>query len=160
MNFNMENQNYDVAYIATSPDANSIVKSIETRKSAKAFAKQVIDAVIEGNEYPLTIWKRIIMFETALKAIKDGIKDYAINQAYKNEPKLLSERKTFDFSVCNDSQYNELSLQFEQIKNALKERELFLKTIKEPITIVDEATGEVTKLMPPTWTANTILIIK
>ena len=60
-----------------------------------------------------------------------------------------------DFSVCGDPIWNKIQKDIEVLKSKLKERESFLKTIKEPTVvdqIVDPDTAEVyenVKIYPP-----------
>ena len=60
----------------------------------------------------------------------------------------MSELSTkYDYFNCQDVAWNDLTKQITELTEKRKEREAMLKTIKEPITLVDEPTGE-------TWTLN------
>ena len=55
----------------------------------------------------------------------------------------------YDFSVCNDHVHKCLTEISKQNSEQLKDREDFLKSLKGQMTILDEGTGEVIKIMPP-----------
>ena len=61
----------------------------------------------------------------------------------------------YDFSQCNDPVWNNLKEQADRINEQLKEREKYLKVIKNPKTEIDEETGEVYTIIPPTRTSTT-----
>lgn len=64
----------------------------------------------------------------------------------------LSEVKTnskFNYYECGDVKYNNLIESLEQAKNAVSEREKFLKTIKENTISGDPETGETWEIKPP-----------
>lgn len=62
----------------------------------------------------------------------------------------------YDFSACNDSEWNTLNAEMTTIKNKMTEREKFLKTLTKPIA--DAETGEV--INPPIKTGKLGLNIK
>ena len=77
-------------------------------------------------------------------------------KSFENGAKFsLSTRKTWDFDDCNDSKYNELTSQLEAIKSQLKEREEFLKLLKEPMAELQG--GEI--INPPTWSQIEVVSI-
>lgn len=61
----------------------------------------------------------------------------------------------YDFSACGDTRWNELAKQKAAIEEQLKEREKFLKAISGKQSIVDDETGELLTLYPPTKTSTT-----
>lgn len=62
----------------------------------------------------------------------------------------------YDFSVCQDPQWDELSNRIEALKKELKQRENYLKGISGSETVVDEETGDINKLFPPKKTSTTV----
>lgn len=75
----------------------------------------------------------------------------------KNKTKVeLAEVGTkYDFSVCNDAEYVSLLEKLEQAKSNLEVRKDFLKGIPtKGIEVVNEDTGEVSKIYPPVKTSS------
>lgn len=66
----------------------------------------------------------------------------------------------YDFSNCNHPKWNELANYQSQIKDDMKSIEVTLKTIKEPITIVDESTGNIVQVNPPIKSSKTIIEVR
>lgn len=56
----------------------------------------------------------------------------------------------YDYSNCGDPVYEKLLGESTLANDRLKGREIFLKSLKEPLTVVDEDSGEVSKINPPT----------
>lgn len=72
---------------------------------------------------------------------KGGLKMYDSEIIEKKNP------DKYDFSVCSDSTWDSLNAQLTDIKAKMKERETFLKALKEPISTLE---GEI--INPPSIT--------
>lgn len=72
---------------------------------------------------------------------KGGLKLYDAEIIEKKNP------DKYDFSVCSDSTWDSLNAQLTDIKAKMKERETFLKALKEPISTLE---GEI--INPPSIT--------
>jgi hypothetical protein len=72
---------------------------------------------------------------------KGGIKMYDAEIIEKKNP------DKYDYSVCSDAEWDKLNAQLTDIKAKMKERETFLKTLKEPMATMD---GEI--INPPSIT--------
>lgn len=55
----------------------------------------------------------------------------------------------YDFTVCNDNEWQSLKHASDNIDKALKDREAFLKVLTKPLEIVDTETGETSTINPP-----------
>jgi hypothetical protein len=66
---------------------------------------------------------------------------------YRVEPAEVGT--TWDYSRCNDKVYIALEAKMAKLKDEMKDREAFLKSIKSSETLVDEETGEVVRIYPP-----------
>lgn len=136
-----------------------------TKKEQETYITLVKEQILSGDINPLTIARQLKSFEDVIKALRDDkdIKDLFLNEAQKHGVKSfedgakfgLQNRKTFNFTECNDSKWNELNETINSAKLALKEREEFLKVLKEPIADVES--GEI--IYPPSFTSNEILTI-
>lgn len=118
--------------------ANSIVKSVENGDSdanktlIAAYKMKKIAEDIVDNVRPIVASKQIQ---------KGGIKSYNSEIIEKKNP------DSYDFSVCGDFEWDSLNAQLTEIKEKIKERETFLKTLKDPMATMD---GEV--INPPAIT--------
>ena len=54
----------------------------------------------------------------------------------------------YDYSQCQDVIWNDIDKKMQMLTERKKEREAFLKTIKERFTFVDESTGEIVTIYP------------
>jgi hypothetical protein len=61
----------------------------------------------------------------------------------------------YDYSGCNDAEYNDLNEQINELTARRKEREKFLRGIKNATTIVNEETGELVRILPPVKSSTT-----
>jgi hypothetical protein len=66
----------------------------------------------------------------------------------------------YDFSNCNHPKWIELSQKENEIKEQKKEIETTLKTIKAPMTIVDNETGDIISVNPPIKSSKTIIEVR
>lgn len=130
-----------------------------TASEIQFFASSIIEEVKSGNESPLRVLVQLRAMEKASKQILEGIKDNILTESEKypgNSWEMwgnLIERSelgvTYNFAVCQDPVFEELETDFNTAKSRLDERKEFLKTLKEPITILIEKTGEIVKIYPP-----------
>lgn len=127
--------------------------------SNKAFitdlAQRMVQDVIDGEVDPYKAFvfanKGQLIFDaivTNLRPIiaskqlpKGGLKMYDSEIIEKKNP------DKYDYSVCSDAEWDKLNAQLNDIKAKMKERETFLKTLKEPMSTMD---GEI--INPPSIT--------
>ncbi len=57
--------------------------------------------------------------------------------------------ETDDFTVCNDSDWNYTNDRIKLLTDKRKQREEFLKSLTDTITIVNDQTGEMETIGPP-----------
>lgn len=129
------------------------------------FATSIINEVKDGNESPLRVLIQLRAMEKASKQILEGIKDEILTAAEKYPGKefelygnKLSKEELgtkYDYSTCGDTIYERLQTDFSTAKDRLDVRCAFLRGLKEPMTVVDEMTGEVVTIRPPQKTSTT-----
>ena len=134
----------------------------------QAFADGVINEVKEGAQNPLEVKILITALKKSLEIIEDGIKDSVLSEAtkhgknfeFKGARVTIKENGTkYDYSGCCYHNWMHYDSQEKNAKSHKQEAEAFLKGLKEPITVVDELTGEVVKVYPPIKTSSTGLSI-
>lgn len=140
-----------------------------TQTQIDVFSDGVIQSVKEGEANPLEVLVMCKAFEKANERILKEIRDNFIIEANKypeksfefNGAKLTKAEvgTKYDYTHCNDSVYNDRKKIVDEATKQLKEREEFLKSLKEPITVVDEGSGEVITIRPPLKTSTSSLTV-
>lgn len=139
-----------------------------TKKEQQSFYQQIKNEIANGNANPLHLKVVLKAVSDTIKMIDqdEDIKFMTLKEADKYSEKTfdaygckisLSNRKTFDYSECNDSVYNSLVATFEATKEEIKKREEFLKAIPNEGTVNPE-TGEL--ITAPKFTTSEIITVK
>jgi len=143
------------------PDTpSSVLQLMNADKSAlEKFANTIIQDVKQGRENPLEIQLLIKKYEFVLNEIKENIKVNVNTEVAKYGEKEFEyggakchytpTATSYDFGVCNDWIWNECENTIKKTTEIKKDREAFLKTLKEPLNIVDPDTGETYTINPP-----------
>lgn len=145
---------------------DAIMTASLTKAKSQEISTRITSAVEQGNQSPLEVYSRLKFAEQTIKSCLDGVKPFAIEEVskYNKGEKITSlgaELKQkevgtkYDYSVCNHAEYNDLALEAAKISEKMKDIEETLKTVKEPYTVVNEDTGEITKIYPPLKTSTT-----
>jgi hypothetical protein len=138
----------------------------ETKQQIETFAHSLEQGLNNGQ----IIASDLLRFQKAMEKVFEKIKptliENALNEISQYEKNAVIKGSEFsivetgvkyDYSNCNDLEYNMLNTQLEALKSTLKDRETFLKAIKEPMQMIDEASGEVYTIYPPKKTSSTTL---
>ncbi len=143
------------------PDTpSSVLQLLNADKSAlEKFANTIIQDVKEGRENPLEIQLLIKKYEFVLNEIKENIKVNVNTETAKYGDKefeyggakchYIPVKTEYDFRVCNDDVWNSYEKQIKNLNDVKKERETFLKSLTETITVIDDQTGEMKVISPP-----------
>lgn len=148
------------AHIVQPDTALSVLELFSTSKEGIVlFASKVINEVEAGNADPLRVQIFCKTLEEVAEKIKAGIKDNAKREAQKYGDKpfmhagaelhLTNTYTVYDYTVCNDSVWLRCHQDEKVNAEARKEREAFLRALKEPMEVLDSVSGEVTILRPP-----------
>lgn len=131
-----------------------------TSTQIDVFSDGVIQSVKEGEINPLTVLIQLKAMAKASERILNEIADNLLAESDKYHEKEFdfmgnkitkAEHGTkYDYSACGDPVYDRLSKVATQANDQLKERETFLKAVKQPFNFLDESTGEVFIIKPPT----------
>lgn len=125
-------------------------------KSCERFAHDMGALVKEGHVDPIQVRVLISAWEKAFKSLKTAIEPETEREAAKHG-------KAFDFmgakcewvptytayDYSNDVTWNNFRVKVEEATAKQKEREAFLKTVKEPFQQLDPDTGELITVTPP-----------
>lgn len=135
----------------------------ETKGQIKSFANLVIKSVKDGNINPLDLTIKLKALEDTTDIIRKAIKSDATIEAdkygksftYHNAKiDVVMAGVKYDYSNCEDPEWNELNLEIIALSEKRKERETFLKSLNNYLTIVDEDTGETSTIYPPKKTGT------
>lgn len=123
------------------------------------LAKAEIQSVADGFKDPVDLFTLSTKGLLYFNSINDNLKPYVYAQQLavkglsyiKNGVELTPAELgvKYDFSVCKDAEWVELTSKFEMAKKAKTDRESFLKTIKGKLVLVDDETGEVSTIFEP-----------
>lgn len=138
-----------------------------TKADISEIVSDKIEAVSDGwiDSVDLFIYSKKLEYltKTLLDAIKDKVDPSTFGKDYVKYGVELSEGMTgvkYDFSKCGDLVFKDISDLASRVDRELKERQEFLKTIKEPLEVVNPDTGETYTINPPTKTGKLSPIAK
>jgi hypothetical protein len=130
-----------------------------TKDEIQNFSIKIISELESGMIKPLDLLKQIKCFEKVIEQTKDTLLKMAREEAekygaksfeYKGVKIELAEVGTkYDYSQCNDFVLAKVSEDLSKLNESKKQRETFLKSLKEPINLVDEESGDVIQVLPP-----------
>ena len=137
-----------------------------SKEEQSVLSSAIINSVLDGEIDPIkAVVQAKSLVETLTLFLKDkGVNDLVIREVEKYGKQTSKDGATiaikevgskWDYSECGDPIYNRLSSQKAEIEEKLKEREALLKATKEPRTEVDEETGEVYTVNPPSKSSTT-----
>lgn len=156
----------------TDLSVTSIVALFDTNKQERSsFVRQVIANAVDGNVNMLKLHKQIKCMEEIVKNIlvDDSYREILLDEAQKHGKTFdylgenWSIRETgvkYDYSSCGDPYHEELMKEKAELDAKIKQREDFLKSLSDPMTIVIESTGEIRRVYPPKRTSTTTVTLK
>jgi len=131
-----------------------------TSTQIDVFSDGVIESVKLGELNPLTVLIQLKAMEKASERILKEIKENLLIEAekypsrefeYQGNKITKAEHGTkYDYSNCGDPVYQQREAIALEAAGQLKERAEFLKAVKAPFSLLDEGTGEVHLILPPT----------
>lgn len=131
----------------------------DTKQEVERFSNQLIQAVRNGEVNPLQLKSMFKVMELVSDIVSDATKVNQLNEADKYSEKKFNAYgfeiekaevgTKYDYAVCGDPIYNQRAQILEEAKKQLDERAAFLKALKEPLTLVDDESGEVATIHPP-----------
>ena len=133
-----------------------------SKETMQMQSNALIQPIIDGEIDPLRAVAKIRFLSDMLAATlkDDRVKDVILSEIDKNGGKEVtafgvkfSQKEmgvSYDFSVCQDPEYNRLAADMETLKAKMKEREKYLMGIPaEGIPMVDQETGDCYKVIRP-----------
>lgn len=139
---------------------NGVLKLFpSTSDEVNRFANRLIQSVKHEGENPLEILVQIRAMEKAFKIVTEKIQENLLNEAGKYPEQKFEFKGNFieksevgtsyDYSVTGDHDWEKFSVAEKTAAASRKDRETFLRTIKEPLNMYDPETGETWTINPP-----------
>ena len=133
-----------------------------SKETMQIQSRTLIQPIIDGEIDPLQAVAKIRFLSDMLAATlkDDRVKDVILNEIDKNGGKEITAfgvkftqkemGVSYDYTVCQDPEYNRLAADMETLKAKMKEREKYLMGIPaEGIPMVDQETGDCYKIIRP-----------
>jgi len=140
-----------------------------TQTSIDVFSDSVIQSVKQGEANPITVLIQLRAIEKAAERIIKEIRDNCLTAAEKypgtafefmgNKVEKAEVGVKYDFSKCGDPVWETRKTILDMAAERLKERETYLKAITVPKKEIDEDTGEMYEVQPPTKSGTATLKI-
>ncbi len=136
----------------------------QTSTQVDVMSDGIIESVKNGEASGLEVLTFFKAFEKVAERVKKEIHDNVMKEAdlhpgtkfevMGNQFEKAELGTKYDYAICGDPVYARRKDIADIAAGQLKEREAFLKALKEPITIVDEDSGEVITVRPPAKTST------
>lgn len=130
-----------------------------TKAEIKAFKENVINDLMSGNHDIISVAIQLKAMEALIKELQGDyrFKELAVDEAsreteYANAKIEVAELGVkYDYSVCNDDEYNNLDTEVKKLSGLKKARENLLKSLTGETP--NQQTGEL--ICPPVKTSKT-----
>ena len=135
-----------------------------TATEVAKFSKLLIQGVKSGDINPLQLVVQLHALTKVYEEVREEIEENVLKEADKF-PERVIERygariekaevgTKYQYATAKDIEWERLDSEFRTIERKRKEREEFLRALREPMTAVNEETGEVYKISPPFKTSK------
>lgn len=135
-----------------------------TTSEVARFSHQLIKGVKSGEINPLELIVQLHALTKVYEEVREEIEENVLKEAEKYPEKVIERygariEKTevgtkYNYATSKDIEWERLDSEYKTLERRRKEREEFLRALKEPMTAVNEETGEVYKIMPPFKTSK------
>ena len=130
------------------------------------LVSNLLNPILNGEVDTLKATATLVALQEAIDKVTTVIKPLIIDELHKypsKEPvvingntfKLKEAGTKYDYTNCGDTILLDLLKELEVLNEKIKERQKFLKSIKEVEIVVDKNTGELLELRPPIKTSVT-----
>lgn len=130
-----------------------------TKDEVVRFSKGLIDSVRNGETNPLKLLVMLRSLEAVSELVRDDIGEFIEREADKYSEKkfnaygaLIEKGEVgvkYAYETSRDPEWERLDSEMKSLKARISERETFLKSLKEPLTVLDKESGEINEIRPP-----------
>ena len=123
------------------------------------FVKQIISAVKSGDANPLEVLVMLRSLELVSELVREEIEDNILTEAEKHSEKkfnafgaIIEKSEVavkYDYASSGLSDWEQWDVVVRNATENRKEKEAFLRALKEPYTRLNEETGELETIRPP-----------
>ena len=157
--------------MTTKPDIRDLVYygSEVNKETIKKQSLALLNDIDEGHMHPLQVAAQFKFVEDVISNVKEELRQRVIAEKDKYGKDAMTYHGAlfdikeagvkYDYSQCDDTIWNDLKQQLDALNDKMKEREAFLKSLKERFTYIDESTGEIVTLYPPQKKSTTTYAI-
>ena len=143
------------------------LSELSNKEKIQSMTKSVKSMVLEGEVNALDVAITLKGMEDFTKALRGDalIQDATLEELEKHGGKTVVFKGakfsikdmgvSYDYSECGDPTWDDLNEKMNVLKEKIKAREEFLKSIQGSVTIVDADTGEVSTVYPPVRRSKT-----
>ena len=147
--------------MTTKPDIRDLVYygSEVNKETIKETSLALLNDIDEGHMHPLQVAAQFKFVEDVISNVKEELRQRVIAEQDKYGKEAMTYHGAtfeikeagikYDYSHCNDMIWDDLRKQLDALNEQIKEREAFLKTLKERFTYIDWSTGEIITIYPP-----------
>jgi hypothetical protein len=118
----------------------------ETKSQVEQYGRLIKSAVLNGEVDPLLFWQQVTALEKLIENIKSDllVKDVVLEEAekygksfakYSAKFQIKEMGTRFDFTNCQDVEWEQLTADINRLKSKIKQREELLKTINADVEI-------------------------
>lgn len=140
---------------------------VNRKEQIESAAATVIEQINNGLVNPLLTLANIKSWEKVFEKIKEDVIVNALRESEKYPEKEILEYGvkfekmeagvSYDYKSCNHPAYERLCNQIEELNVKKKQMETMLRSIDDHATLIDEATGEVVTIYPPSKKSTTTI---
>ena len=142
------------------PDIRDLVYygSEVSKETIKETSLALLHDIDEGHMHPLQVAAQFKFMEDIISNVKEELRQRVVAEQTKHGKEVMSYQGAsfdireagikYDYSQCQCSIWNDLDSQIQNLIEQRKEREAFLKTLKQSLLYIDESTGEMITLYP------------
>jgi hypothetical protein len=157
--------------MSTKPDIRDVVYygTEVTKEAIKEQSLALLNDIDEGFMHPLQVAAQFKFIEDVIANVKEELRQRVVAEKDKyGKDTMTYHGATFDikeagvkydYSHCECSIWNDIDKKMQMLTERKKEREAFLKSLKERLTYVDESTGEIVTIYPPQKKSTTTYAI-
>lgn len=123
------------------------------------FSKSLIESVKSGQLNPLELVVQLHALTKVYELVREEIEDNILKEAEKYPEKVIERYGAriekaevgvkYDYSTSRDPVWEGLASEVMMYTERRKEREEFLRALREPLTILNKDTGEIDEVRPP-----------
>lgn len=128
------------------------------------FSNQLIQSVKNGETNPLELLVILRALEAVSKLVREKIEGNILTEADKYRERIIEAygakiekaevSTTYNYAYSKDAEWEQLDAEITGLLEKQKKRQEFLRSLTEPITVVNRETGEISEIRPPSKTSK------